>query len=232
VIIGCLIVRLSIILQFNESIGPLIKIVGKMSMDFLNFFLIYVILVAMFSIVGNINFVEELTSYRTFFDSILTVIDASLGTYSFLMFEKINDSALIYVGQVFTISIVVSFNILLLNLIIAILANTYTIFDERSNGLYLSKILVSRDEMNYDPSYGSFLSAMPPLNLIQVIFVPIALVLRYNNPVLVAINTFVMKTLYSMLNLIFFTIFFVISALCLPFAYIIGIMDKLRTMGV
>jgi hypothetical protein len=57
VIIGCLIVRLSIILQFNESIGPLIKIVGKMSMDFLNFFLIYVILVAMFSIVGNINFV-------------------------------------------------------------------------------------------------------------------------------------------------------------------------------
>ena len=81
-IIGCLIVRLSIILQFNESIGPLIKIVGKMSMDFLNFFLIYVILVAMFSIVGNINFVEELTSYRTFFDSILTVIDASLGTYS------------------------------------------------------------------------------------------------------------------------------------------------------
>ena len=79
-IIGCLIVRLSIILQFNESIGPLIKIVGKMSMDFLNFFLIYVILVAMFSIVGNINFVEELTSYRTFFDSILTVIDASLGT--------------------------------------------------------------------------------------------------------------------------------------------------------
>lgn len=82
-IIGCLIVRLSTILQFNESIGPLIKIVGKMSMDFLNFFLIYVILVGMFSIVGNINFVEELTDYRTFFDSILTVIDASLGTYSF-----------------------------------------------------------------------------------------------------------------------------------------------------
>ena len=62
--------------------------------------------------------------------------------------------------------VVVAFNILLINLIIAILANTYNIFDERSKGLYLSKILSTRDELGYDEYLGAFLTSMPPLNAI------------------------------------------------------------------
>lgn len=69
-------------------------------------------------------------------------------------------------GQVYIMLIVIAFNIMLLNLIIAILANTYNIFDTKSNGLYLSKILSTRDELTYDDSYGAFLSAMPPINFI------------------------------------------------------------------
>jgi hypothetical protein len=61
---------------------------------------------------------------------------------------------------------VVIFNMVLINLIVAILANTYNTFDQRSSGLYLSKILMSRDEMSYDLNFGSFLCALPPLNLI------------------------------------------------------------------
>jgi len=58
--IVCLILRIATNLQFNESIGPLIKIVGKMVQDFLNFFLLYVIFTFMFAIVGNINFIYDL----------------------------------------------------------------------------------------------------------------------------------------------------------------------------
>ena len=42
---------------------------------------------------------------------------------------------------VWVILAVIIFNMVLINLIIAILANTYSIFDLRSTGLYLSKIL-------------------------------------------------------------------------------------------
>jgi len=66
----------------------------------------------------------------------------------------------------FIICIVIVFNITLLNLIIAILANTYQMFDDRSNGLFLSKILSTRDELTYDESYGCFLAAPPPINAI------------------------------------------------------------------
>lgn len=61
---------------------------------------------------------------------------------------------------------VLCFNLLLINLIIAVLANTYGIFDARSNGLYLSKILSSRDEVQYDQNYGAFLCSIPIINLI------------------------------------------------------------------
>lgn len=91
-------------------------------------------------------------------------------------------------GQLLTITAVVLFNILLLNLIIAILANTYSIFDGRSNGLYLAKILSSRDELNYDTSFGAFLLSIPVINLIQVPVLPIAMSFPYGNEVLMKIN--------------------------------------------
>ena len=57
----------AMVFQYNEKIGPLIKIVGKLGMDFFNFFLIYVILTIMFAIVGNINFMNELNIFEGFF---------------------------------------------------------------------------------------------------------------------------------------------------------------------
>jgi len=78
-------------------------------------------------------------------------------------------------GDFYVIIIVITFNILILNLIIAILSNTYNMFDTKSTGLYLSKILNSRDEMTYDENYGAFLLTMTPLNIVTLPFVPYAL---------------------------------------------------------
>ena len=69
-------------------------------------------------------------------------------------------------GKVYMICIIVMFNILLMNLIVAILANTYSTYESGSTGLYLSKILSTRDEVEYDTNFGAFLSAMPPINIL------------------------------------------------------------------
>ena len=111
--------------------------------------------------------------------AILTVVDASLGSFVFTLNdpseegEEGSDSMTSSNSQflpnlyiIWVILAVVIFNMILINLIIAILANTYNIFDQRSSGLYLSKILMSRDEMNYDINFGAFLCSLPPLNLI------------------------------------------------------------------
>ena len=88
--------------------------------------------------------------------------------------------------------VIVCFNLLLLNLIIAILGNTYNMYDAKSNGLYLSRILSQRDELLYDSNYGAFLTSIPPINAIAIPFVPLGFVLRTGHPWLIRLNEFLM----------------------------------------
>jgi hypothetical protein len=60
IIIFCLLYKILDMIQFSSEIGPLVKIVGKMAGDFVNFVVLYVILVVMFGIVGNLNFLLDL----------------------------------------------------------------------------------------------------------------------------------------------------------------------------
>lgn len=201
-----------------------------MTQDFFNFFLLYVIFTFMFAIIGNINFIYDLEEYEGFFESILTVIDASLGNFDISIFTKVANPNMVIVGQMYMICVIVCFNILLMNLIIAILSNTYSRFESGSSGLYLSKILSTRDEIMYDQCFGSFLSAMPPINIIQFPFFPFLITIRYLNPTLILINEYIMTAQYVMFMLIFNIAFMIVAQLLIPIAWIIGIFDKLATM--
>ena len=229
--ISCLVLRIATILQYNEQVGPLIKIVGKMLQDFFNFVILYFILTIMFALVGNINFLYDVDSFNSFFNAILTVIDACLGNFDFEIFNNVREPSMQLFGQVYVMLIVITFNIMLLNLIIAILANTYNIFDTKSNGLYLSKILSTRDELTYDHSYGVFLSAMPPINFIQFPFIPMSLLLRYSDPKLMKLNKMIMLVQYTCFMLVLFSFFIVVSAILIPFAWLAGIPDKIKSLG-
>jgi hypothetical protein len=110
--------------------------------DFLNFLTIYVILITMFAIIGNINFVLYCDEFSGLFASLATILDASMGNFEFSLFEPLEDQpALQNAGIIYIFLTVIIFTILILNLIIAILSNTYNIFAGKSQGLYLSKIL-------------------------------------------------------------------------------------------
>ena len=102
-------------------------------------------MILMFSTIGNLLFAQYLKEFKGLFDSCLTMIDAALGNYDIEMFWVIEDSTLVFLAQVYVVSLVLASNILLFNLLVAILANTYNIFDSKSNGLFLSKILSMRD---------------------------------------------------------------------------------------
>lgn len=161
----------------------------------------------------------------------MTVIDTSIGNYDLQMYNAVNRADQRLMGQWITISAVLIFNILLMNLIIAVLTNTYSIFDGRSNGLYLAKILASRDELIYDRYFGAFLCPIPIINLIQIPVLPIAIVLPYGNPLLEMINENLMRAQYILFMLIMFGFFIVYSAVLIPLAWIVGMIDKIKTLG-
>jgi hypothetical protein len=183
-----------------------------MTKDFGSFVILYCIICLGFALVGNINFVSESNKFETFTEAILTVVDASLGNFNFSLKDAqksednvaegtdVDDKSGVSITSSFQTNLyivwvilgVVIFNMILINLIIAILANTYNIFDQRSSGLYLSKILMSRDEMTFEDNFGAFLCALPPLNLVQLPFLPMALAMRDNDENLLKLNHYVM----------------------------------------
>ena len=65
----------------------MIKIFGKMGSDFFNYFILYAILVMMFALVGNLNFVLVQDKFTTLLESGLFVLDASIGNYDFVSFQ-------------------------------------------------------------------------------------------------------------------------------------------------
>lgn len=86
----CQTMKLATVLQFNQKVGPLLKIVQKMAQDYLNFMVIYFVLVLMFSILGNLNFVNA-SSFGTLFDATMTMMDASMGNFDFSIWDEIED---------------------------------------------------------------------------------------------------------------------------------------------
>jgi len=155
-------------------------------------------------------------------------MDASLGNFDFKVFLAIEDPGMKLFGEVMIIVIVITFNMLLFNLIIAILANTYNMFDLRSNGLYLSKILNTRGELLFDENYGAFLAGIPPFNIVQVPFIPLALWFKKYDRWLIKMNSMLLKLQYCIFMLMFFLIFIVVSFALIPIAWIVGIFDKLK----
>ena len=164
----CLMSRFLSVLEFNEAIGPLVKIVAKMGGDFLNYLIVSIMFTFMFALVGNIIFVSELESFHGLFESTLTIVDATVGNFDLSLFDKINDSTLRVLGQMMVIVTVIIFNIIMFNLLFSMLANTYSRFDEASGGLFLVKIIAMRGRMRNNAACGSFLGATPPLNVVTI----------------------------------------------------------------
>ena len=83
----CLIFRIATMLQYSESIGPLMKILAKMMINFLTFLFLYGLLILMFALVGNINFMFALDEFESFFGSFLTIFNASMGNYDLAIYN-------------------------------------------------------------------------------------------------------------------------------------------------
>ena len=61
----------------------------------------------------------------------------------------------------------------LLNFVIAILSNTYTILTEKSNAIYLQQIIILNQTMGFDKKIGAIVCAPVGLNLFFLPFIPI-----------------------------------------------------------
>ena len=115
-------------------------------------------------------------------------------------------------------------NILLLNLLVAILSSTYALLDDKKMVLYINEILKLRNTLEYDRNCSSLVSSFPPWNVISIILMPV--IMLFKEPVL--INSFVFHINYLPLFVLVSSAYLCTNAILIPVAYIKGIYVTLQ----
>ena len=118
--------RIILVFRINSFIGPLLNIIYSMIIEIAKFMVIYWLLILIFWSCGRIFFIT-IKSFSTDLKSFATLFSASLGGFDFSIF---NDSMMVLdpeYGYYYLIIFLILSNIILLNFVIAILSNTYTV---------------------------------------------------------------------------------------------------------
>lgn len=98
VIVGMLVLRLTATLLFNENIGPLIKILGKMTNAFCQFFALYSLFAGLFSIIFFTAFNNASSAYSSIYKSFILIFDLSIGNFDLMTFNNIEDLQMRYMA--------------------------------------------------------------------------------------------------------------------------------------
>lgn len=100
IILISLIMRVMANLEFHETIGPITQVLFKMVKDFFNFTIIMALVLIMFAIVGNINFVLYTDRFDTIMRSVRAIFDAAINNYNLDVFDEISDPTLRNIGLI------------------------------------------------------------------------------------------------------------------------------------
>ena len=115
---------------------------------------------------------------------------------------------------------------MLLNFVIAILADVYSKLSTQSLGIYYDGIIARIPIFEDDARYGGLIVGTIPFNCITFPLIPFY-IMTTNERTLIKFNDAVTKILFLPLALVSLVVFIAANLVLLPFAYIFAILRKL-----
>jgi hypothetical protein len=126
-------IRLLYMLRLTETFGPTIEIILKMLKDMAVFFLLWVICIITLASVGTLMF-ADLKDFDTLEKASLLIFNSAFGSYDFSIYDNLEEDRKM-IGYGYQI-IALCLNLLVLvNLLIAIMSETYARFSVYDRGL-------------------------------------------------------------------------------------------------
>ena len=119
--------------------------------------------------------------------TLITLFSACLGNFDYAIFD-IATKVPPMVGYIYMTLFLILTMIMLLNFLVAVLSNTYRVLTDVQIGLYLRKVLYLRQRISYDEKYSWIVSAVPPLNILFFLIIPLVLYFKsktFNNFILI-----------------------------------------------
>jgi hypothetical protein len=222
--------RLVISLLAYESYGSIILTTIYMFRDVATFIVVWYLVLMMFSMIALFVF-SEVKVMATLPDSMLYFINASFGGYDLSVFNiYAPDRPFIRGFGIGFILVFVFLNMLiLLNVLIAMMADTYSLMTSLRKGLYNNGII--RQVVAYKPrkDYGGLLINVPPFSVIAFILLPVYIFVK-DRAVLEKLTYGFSFAFYSFVLLILSIYYIIANLVMTPFAYLFTTAHKMSLL--
>jgi len=117
--------------------------------------------------------------------------------------------------------------IVLINLAIALMSDTYLKLSKVKLGLYYDGVVDAISALKYDKKYGAMITAVPPFNILIFLMVPLFLLTK-NVRKLKRINHALTIMSFVPTAFVLISIFITFNIVLIPFAYILALVHKIK----
>lgn len=219
VIIVCAWLRVMSILFTTRTFGPFLRMIYLLVWTIFNFLLIFFAINTVFAQIFVSIFKGTNDDFVDFFTSWLTLFNSAFGVYDFGNFNQMQ-----IFGYVLLILYITISNVMLLNLVIAIINNLYNFFKDMADAENRSVLVLNYERLKWDSSYGLLILLPAPFNILSLFFIIILLLAPEHKRE--QLNTVFSKIAYVIVAFANFAILVIISLTLLPFSYIKSLMHS------
>jgi hypothetical protein len=210
-------------LELTKSYGPMLTIIFTMIEDLSVFLILWVLLLLVFTSSGFILF-NELAAYNSIWDVFVVHFEASLGNWALKIYKDLSLTE--ECGEIFHMISVTINLILMLNLVIAILSETYARLAPQRLGLYYDGLIANMPSYLFDKRYGIMILLPPPFNIFCIPYFLVFICLLNKPQTAAKLNKAATMLSYFPLALLFCCGFIVLNILLVPIAYVKGVFHK------
>ncbi|KAL4429104.1 hypothetical protein ABPG74_015132 [Tetrahymena malaccensis] len=205
-ILVCLFGKVIQFLSRNEKLGILIKIINLTCRQVFSVLFIFSLDILAFASLLYLLSSYRLSIYDSFPNSIRTLIATTLGTFDYnnmSLSESIIQTVFLFTS-----------NVIMINLLIAILTTTYSQITQMSSVEYALILFEEYYIGKFDKNYSLLIAFPPPINFFQLLF---SWVLFFQK--LININQVFQKIGYTLLLLVVYALFISINIVLVPFTW-------------
>ena len=215
--------RFIVALMLTETLGPIISTIFYMIRDIAAFLTIWVLIVGMFACASLLAF-QDIENFSTVPNAFIYYFECAFGGWDLSVFDMYLDVQpeprvfMRYFGIVTVLFYVTLQLILLVNVVIAIMTDTYAAMTSVRKGVYNYNVL--RAVATYMPTkYYGGLGVLPsPANFLIFCFSPLFIFIK-DKKRLERINGVVYTCIYTLWTMIISIFFIPFNLILLPFAY-------------
>ncbi|CAI2385041.1 unnamed protein product [Moneuplotes crassus] len=222
-IVCCISIRILLNLVYNTLFGSFVQIVIQMAQDSFIFLCIYTIVIIVFSLIGSALF-YDLKEFKNFIEAFIHLYESALGAFDYDIFENAGETNP-FIGKLFMGLYLLISAILLLNFLIAIMADTYAAFKNYSLGMKMAQVIKIRPIYDDHPQFSCLVKSLPILNFIVLIMLPFIIICRSTT-----LNNVILRIEFLAFQFFMKSLCLLIGFMLLPILGVYLLVEKLRSI--